>query len=252
MSPDWSPSCIFPFAGTQHRSYRGPYGHPGRPGHRLGCSRVAPLRGEKEETDRRDVQTQCWGAVRCKQRGHTRCAKVTEGGKTHLRFCALCLRTQAANVCMAAFLCGEADQWKKNLPTFKRDCQVRGTITWCIYLLLSLQRALSGSCVALWRKAPGCVDLVDFKEQLNISRRFWTFFSAQMKQYFITINNFSLEMFFSCFSSLIYHLPCTCTWFDSVYYEILSLAKSIPIFYLKLWESWWVHCILNWDRCFVA
>lgn len=50
---------FFSFAGPQHSGHCGAHGHPGRPGYSLSCSRVALLRGEKEETDGRDVSAQC-------------------------------------------------------------------------------------------------------------------------------------------------------------------------------------------------
>lgn len=86
-SPQIEESLFFPpwsFPGGQHCSDRGPYSHPGCPGHRPGCSRVALLGREKEETDWRDVQTQCWGTVRSQLHCSTRRPEVTKGGKTHL------------------------------------------------------------------------------------------------------------------------------------------------------------------------
>lgn len=76
--------CSFP--GDQHRSYRGPYSHPGCSGHRPGCSRLALLGGEKEEADWRDVQAQCWRTVWYQLHSSPRCPEVTEGGETHLNF----------------------------------------------------------------------------------------------------------------------------------------------------------------------
>lgn len=72
------------FLGTQYCSYCGPDSHSGRPGHSSWCSRLVVLCGEEEKTDWRDVQTQCWGAVRCLQCGPTRCPQATKGGKTYL------------------------------------------------------------------------------------------------------------------------------------------------------------------------
>lgn len=86
-SPQSEESLFFfpwSFPGGQRCSYRGPYSHPGSPGHRPGCSRLALLGCEKEETDWRDVQTQRWGAVRYRRHGSTRRPEVTKGGKTHL------------------------------------------------------------------------------------------------------------------------------------------------------------------------
>lgn len=75
---------LWSFPGGQHCSDRGPYSHPGCPGHRPGCSRVALLGCEKEETDWRDVQTQRWRTVRYRLHCSTRRPEVTKGGKTHL------------------------------------------------------------------------------------------------------------------------------------------------------------------------
>lgn len=96
---------FFPSEGIQHCGYCGPSGHSGRLGHRLGGPQLALLRGEKEAADRRDVQTQCRGAVRYEQRGGTRRTEATKGGATHLRCCAF---TFTANVCAAALPCDEA------------------------------------------------------------------------------------------------------------------------------------------------
>lgn len=76
------PPCSFP--GGQRCGDRGPYRHPGCPGHRPGCSRVALLGCEKEETDWRDVQTQRWRTDRHRLHCSTRRPEVTKGGKTHL------------------------------------------------------------------------------------------------------------------------------------------------------------------------
>lgn len=55
------------------------------------------------------------------------------------------------------------------------------------------QQALNGSCMTLWRKAPGCMD---FKNSWTFQGFEHFFCTNEELQYFITTNNFSLQMFF--------------------------------------------------------
>lgn len=65
---------------------------------------------------------------------------------------------------------------------------------------------------------------VEHFKVLNIS-------SAQMKS--CSISSPLIILVYRCFSFSCLNIPCTSTWFYSVYYELLSLIKLILIFYLK-------------------
>ena len=196
VSPDWSMSRVCPLAGTQHRGYRGPHGHSGGLGHRLGRARLAFLRGEKEEAVRGHVQTQCRGAVRCAQRGSTGRAKATKGGATHLRFSA---RTKILG----------APAWRGSLSLFWAEASLRAergrsaTSTRCVYRM-----------VPVWPREEMHLDVSSnrFLKQLNISSGI-----SLPHKWNRNCNILSLLVIlyldtFSCFSCL----NSQCRWLDSL------------------------------------
>lgn len=168
------------FAGPQHCSYRGPYSYPGRPGPSFGCCRLAPVRGKKEETDWRDIQTQCRGTVWCQLHGGTRCTKAAKGGKTHLNF-----RSLHSNKFPNGQLVSGSRVWRRSpaWPDWTISPDLSTSTEWL------LQDAL--------KKSTWLCRLDRFSEHFKV---FVNISSAQMKQlqYFSNTNDFSLHFFQLC------------------------------------------------------